>query len=546
MLASTALPRSLKMWGSIAAVVGVLALFVPAVGRAQQLFSFEDDLQGWEGGDVTLVQSTVGATDGTMAMLIDNLTPGFKNDAGMTGNFNGSTPGFNDAYNLLSTAGNVLAAGGNPKLEFDLTTDVTGVTSNGYMQLGMFLNSTAGYKEYSTGNFIGGNALTSWPVAEGQGATDGLTITPVTANQVHVSVPLAPTLQIAGGSTFYDIGFKSNGAWEGTIDLAIDDVRLSGLPVFTEDTLFSWETPDDLGTTEINEQYEGWSEGFSAGHTHSLTSTGATDGSTALQIDRQSKPTGFTWGSQFQISSDLDPDPEVEDIDPTLQGIIDDVIDRISSADSIAFDVTFDTPPILSPTYTNFAVHFTDDTGAFYQKAAPSFNANVTEETQLTFTIPLSDFNDPNTGNNLVTDGLMEGSNYLRIGLSTSTDGASIYQIDNMRLLTQVAASGDYNGNGVVDAADYAVWRDNLNATGTPGEVLGDGTTTGDLLGVPDGLVDEWDYNYWRAHFGESALSGSGAGASALVQSTVPEPSTLVGGLVACAGVALLLRKKGV
>lgn len=544
MRAPLAFPLSLSAWGGVFAAIGVLALFVPAVASAQQLFSFEADLQGWAATDATLVQSTTGATDGTMAMLLDDLTPGYKNDVGMTGNFNASTPGLNDAYNLLSTAGNVLAAGGNPKLEFDLTTDLSGVTANGYMQLGMFLNSNSGYKEYSTGNFIGGNALTSWPVAEGQGAADGLTLTPITANQVHVAVPLAPTLQIAGGSTFYDIGFKSNGAWEGTVDLAIDDIRLSGLPLYTEDTLFSWETPDDPGTTEINEQYEGWSEGFQAGHVHSLTATGATDGSTALQIDRQSLPSGFSWGSQFQISSDLDPDPEVEDIDPTLQAIIDDMIDRISSADSIAFDVTFDTPPILSPTYTNFAVHFTDETESFFQKAAPSFNANVTEETKLTFTIPLSEFNDPGTGNNLVTDGLMEGSNYLRIGLSTSTDGASIYQIDNIRLLALVAGTGDYNGDGVVDAADYTVWRDNLNATGTPGEVLGDGTTTGDLLGIPDGVVDEWDYSFWRAHFGESTLSGSGSADFALAQTKVPESSTLVGGLVACVGV-LLFRRKG-
>ena len=34
---------------------------------------------------------------------------------------------------------------------------------------------------------------------------------------------------------------------------------------------------------------------------------------------------------------------------------------------------------------------------------------------------------------------------------------------------------GDYNSDGIVDAADYVVWRKNVDAVGNPGEVLGDG-----------------------------------------------------------------------
>jgi hypothetical protein len=60
---------------------------------------------------------------------------------------------------------------------------------------------------------------------------------------------------------------------------------------------------------------------------------------------------------------------------------------------------------------------------------------------------------------------------------------------------------GDYNGNGIVDAADYIVWR---NGLGT--------------------IYTQNDYDVWRAHFGEHAGSGTGAIASA----TVPEPATLV------------------
>ncbi len=69
---------------------------------------------------------------------------------------------------------------------------------------------------------------------------------------------------------------------------------------------------------------------------------------------------------------------------------------------------------------------------------------------------------------------------------------------------------GDYNGNSVLDAADYTVWRDTL-ATG--------GTT---LLNDPTpALVDSSDFTYWRDHFG---AAGSGAGVQ--TKAAVPEPVT--------------------
>jgi len=72
-------------------------------------------------------------------------------------------------------------------------------------------------------------------------------------------------------------------------------------------------------------------------------------------------------------------------------------------------------------------------------------------------------------------------------------------------LLTEVLL-GDYNEDGVVDAADYVVWRDNLGSAASLPNDLTPGVTAE-------------DYGVWKAHFGETAA----VAASAI---GVPEPST--------------------
>jgi hypothetical protein len=89
-----------------------------------------------------------------------------------------------------------------------------------------------------------------------------------------------------------------------------------------------------------------------------------------------------------------------------------------------------------------------------------------------------------------------------------------------------VQPSGDYNGNGVVDAADYTRWRDNLGSS----VVLPNDSTPGTVTAA--------DYSVWKANFGNAAgptgtgalirgfvryvTSGAGAG------SVVPEPSSVL------------------
>ncbi len=83
-----------------------------------------------------------------------------------------------------------------------------------------------------------------------------------------------------------------------------------------------------------------------------------------------------------------------------------------------------------------------------------------------------------------------------------------------------IGLSGDYNGNGTVDAADYVIWRDGLGVNYTQN-----------------------DYNVWRSNFGHTA--GSGASAT-LARGVIPEPSSVIE-LIICAtfGIALRLRGAG-
>jgi hypothetical protein len=71
-------------------------------------------------------------------------------------------------------------------------------------------------------------------------------------------------------------------------------------------------------------------------------------------------------------------------------------------------------------------------------------------------------------------------------------------------------ATGDYNLDGVVDAADYVVWRKTLNNPAVPAGSGADGDG--------DGAIDAGDYEFWLERFGEMVPPGSGGGAF-----TVPE-----------------------
>ncbi|QDT70075.1 hypothetical protein MalM25_30200 [Planctomycetes bacterium MalM25] len=135
--------------------------------------------------------------------------------------------------------------------------------------------------------------------------------------------------------------------------------------------------------------------------------------------------------------------------------------------------------------------------------------------------------------NSLIAEGI--GTDYQTFGVSDIDvpDGVDSFQIrfqlspgavgeianglyiDDVFLGTDAEGlPGDFNADGSVDAADYTVWRDNLNSGfGLNGN--------GDESGGSAGVVDGADYALWQSQYGGSGAPSSQFGVA------VPEPNSL-------------------
>ena len=110
-------------------------------------------------------------------------------------------------------------------------------------------------------------------------------------------------------------------------------------------------------------------------------------------------------------------------------------------------------------------------------------------------------------------------------GLSVTAASGNPINLFGDTFVPAPTLAGDYNLDGVVDAADFTIWRDTLGSTT-------DLRANGDNTGGGAGVIDQADYDFWQSHFGNQSNGGSGATAA------VPEPATvwilLTGMLVMC------------
>lgn len=299
-----------------------------------------------------------------------------------------------------------------------------------------------------------------------------------------------------------------------------DNFRFTQAPPTVETTLFSWETPDNPATPDVDERFEGWSDtGINPSDqgttVHSIvdnnppTEGAVTDGQFALQIQRTDVPgvtpdyQGFRWGSVWGLSSDDGNGGVV----PETQARIDEMKALINGASFIAFDLRVDDPDPNSPSWTRFGMAFNDGVNWFDAEGddigAPPIG------TTGTYIIPTSVFN-TSTELYLDQEGLAE-SNFLGIAISTNGDAPGRYQIDNLRVITEIVSiPGDFNQDGNVDGRDFLVWQRDTSV----------------------GNLSDWQDNY-----GSQSLMSI----TALTES-VPEPASLLSLLLG--GVCLTMRRK--
>lgn len=168
-----------------------------------------------------------------------------------------------------------------------------------------------------------------------------------------------------------------------------------------------------------------------------------------------------------------------------------------------------------------------DGTTNSFELAAERVAAGSTGETVMV-TLTMTDSDGVVTtlsgvdGDSSSTDSFSTGDSF-RYFVGTVTSDVD-YRLDNFQLVVEepTALAGDFNGDGMVNAADYTVWRDNDGAADESA-----------LNGAGDGMngVDSGDYSLWVAQYGQASVTTV----------AIPEPTSAL--LSASLAIAALARR---
>ncbi len=346
--------------------------------------------------------------------------------------------------------------------------------------------------------------------------------------QVSVDTPTRVELDLAGIPDLNDVrGFgiqifdPSNGTSFATLAKA---TPAGPRPIVVEDRIFSFETG-----------LENWGPSFQGFTSHALNTNPAlaSHGSQSLEINRTDADTAFSWGTEFYLNTDPENDDlAATDERPIVNATIEEVeefAEQFEGPSRLAFDVVID-PSLLTmdpdrdetdPFY-GFNIFLNDASGAFWQGdqqfTGGVIDFSLMEPQVFTFETGLSALMAAGTGadpNNPEFTMFTDGTDVLRMGISTNTNMLGPVFLDNIRLITEVfSVPGDADGDGDVDAFDLGLWQTQFGQTG-------EGLSADFDM---DGDVDAFDLGIWQINF------GTGVGAA------VPEPAS-----VAMIGAGLLM-----
>jgi len=530
------------------AIMFAICLFASLASAQTMLIdSFENGVDQWVLDDANSIHlnhaaSTIGVTDGLASMEVE-----MDNGTGWGVLLNVDATNTPDLYNTFNT---VAADPGAWLLEFDLTTTAETWANvgppavppfQGLAQVNVALSSDA---QFMQAGGVSGQIFQQ----------EGLFNVTIPAGNFAPIQDSANFQLFLGAANVFEPGVGGGGETLGA-RYFFDNLRFTPAPPTVETTLFSWETPDDPGTPGVDERFEGWSdaglnEDHANTHVHSISTIGATDGAHSLKVDNTLQDDfeggpgfAFYWGSNVEWNADVNPDPDVQEIDPVIQAEVTDLIGKINGASAFAFDVHFSDPfdegenqfaPL--PGFVRFAVHVSDDQGAFFDEEGPALDGQPDADPEDTFeyVIPTNIMGDPNNGLILSEAGLNPDSTFLRIGLAVNSDGGIVAHLDNFRLISEAQPlAADFNGDGAVDELDLAQWEEDFG-------VNGDSDANGD--GVSDGT----DFVIYQREFGSTAVAQVTSISSELISVTVvPEPGALALALIAAAGVAACICSNG-
>lgn len=166
-----------------------------------------------------------------------------------------------------------------------------------------------------------------------------------------------------------------------------------------------------------------------------------------------------------------------------------------------------------------------DDIASLWINPAPSTFGGYDPEGAITNTFGTDVVTDSNTNGHTLQSFVLRQTNIVNNQIPLNVT------YDELRVGTNWAdvtpgVAGDYNGNGVVDSADYVTWRKG-------------GPLKNEVEGRP--TVSAADYNAWRARFGNPSAPGSGAG---LDGGSVPEPTTAMIGVLSMALLSVRRRAR--
>ncbi len=178
-------------------VLLLLAAAMPMLsspGYAQQLHTFETDLEGWAGvgfglPGVVLGQSTTGVTEGSMAMAITQPEDGFSWNAQV--NYGGGSTGFNTWANAIDLGASLF------ELQFDVTYNT--------------LDIPQGDPPTFTNVSIAVNSDTGWSQIDGLAVSNA-----ITDETINVAVPLQDLINLPATSaeaSFFQLNIGMNGDW---------------------------------------------------------------------------------------------------------------------------------------------------------------------------------------------------------------------------------------------------------------------------------------------------------------------------------------------